>query len=397
MLANFFNSEDFRCSHSVSFSYRQSASYAEGFRRRVKHEMPVYPLAFPDLSKLSFLPGNFPLLGRRLITAMSRLLLAGPILMYEILVLFRLFKKISPDILHINNGGYPAALSARAAAIAGKLAGVPKILMTVNNMAVGYHLFSRWLEYPLDILVGRAVDLFITGSGAAAARLSFVLSLPENRVLAIHNGIAMRKQSAGAVATRQRLGLKKFGGVVFGVVAVMESRKGHQVLLEAIAKLSAENAIRDQDLIILIEGDGHLRQELVDFVYNHGLGHLVSFVGAEGNIVDFMSILDVLILPSIRDEDFPNVILEAMALGKPVIASRLAGTPEQLIEGVTGLLVEAGNVAQLSEAIVYLVNKPCVRNEMGLAALERFNDHFTSEIAIKNYVKMYSQLSVTRG
>ena len=327
---------------------------------------------------------------------MSRLLLSGPVLLYEILVLFRLFKKISPDILHINNGGYPGALSARAAAIAAKLAGVPNVLMVVNNMAVGYRLFSRRIEYPLDILIGKSVDLFVTGSAAAAARLSFVLNIPSGGVLAIHNGIDVRKSSASVVDTRQRLGLEKFEGVVLGIVAVMELRKGHQILLEAIAKLSVENKICNQGVTILIEGDGHLRRELINFVYNYKLGGLVKFVGVEKNIVDFMSILDVLILPSVQDEDFPNVILEAMALGKPVIASRLAGIPEQLVDGVTGVLVEPRNVDELGEAIVSLVNKPSLRNEMGHAASARFHDHFTSEIAINNYVNLYSQLSGTR-
>jgi glycosyltransferase involved in cell wall biosynthesis len=105
-----------------------------------------------------------------------------------------------------------------------------------------------------------------------------------------------------------------------------------------------------------------------------------------------MTALDVLILPSVQDEDFPNVILEAMSLAKPVIASRLAGTPEQVIEGVTGLLVGPRNVAQLGEAILQLIDNTSTRSSMGYAGLRRFNSYFTSQIALDNYSNLYTAL-----
>ncbi len=396
MLANFFNSEGFRQAHVVSFSYRQSVRYTLGFKQRVERDLPVYSIAFPDLSDFAKLPSGWPLLSKRLVMAFFRLLFTSPILVYEIVVLFRLFKKLDPDILHINNGGYPAALSARAAAIAGKLAGIPKVLMVVNNMADDYQRFSRWLDYPVDRLVGRSVDLFVTGSEVAAARLRSVLNLPKHQVIAVHNGISMRKANASVAVTRERLELGNFDGVIFGVVALLIPRKGHQVLLDAVLKLVAENRLAENEFKILIEGSGPLQQELINFVNIHKLARWVMFVGDEENVIDFMSALDVLILPSVQEEDFPNVILEAMALGKPVIATRLAGTPEQVIDGVTGLLVEPRNAVQLGEAICHLVDNPNIRYGMGRAAVGRFSDHFTSEIALDNYTNMYIKLFDTR-
>lgn len=392
MLVNFFNSEDFRQAHVISFSYRQSTSYTQGFKQRVKRDLPTYPVVFMELSDFIILPKGLPLLGRRLITAFLRLLLIGPLLIYEIVVLYLLFKKIQPDILHINNGGYPAALSARAAVIAGKLAGVKKVLMVVNNMAADYQRFSRWLDYPVDRVVARSVDLFITGSETAAVRLRDVLNLSMRQVMAIHNGVAMRSATASVAITRARLGLDNFEGVVFGVVALLIPRKGHQILLNAVLGLATESKLNDGNLRILIEGSGPLRQELIDFVNQHDLARWLTFVGDEENIADFMSALDVLILPSVQDEDFPNVILEAMSLGKPVIASRLAGTPEQVVDGVTGLLVEPRNVVQLGEAIYKLVVSKEMRNGMGRAALERFNCQFTSSKALSNYTNTYNSL-----
>lgn len=392
MLTNFFNSGELRQYYDISFSYRYSASYMQGFKQRVHRDLPVYPVRFPDLSDIALMLKVLPLLSRRLITALIWLLLTGPLLIYEIVVLYLLFKKISPDILHINNGGYPAALSARAATIAGKLAGIPKVLMVVNNMAVDYQRVSRWIEYPVDCIVARSVDQFITGSEAAAAKLRNVLSLPENKVKAIHNGISLRSTTASVAVTHKRLGLENFEGIIFGVVALLVPRKGHRVLLEAVLNLVGGNRENVQQFKLLIEGDGPLRQELSDFVKAHNLSRWVMFVGDEDNVVNFMSAIDVLILPSVQDEDFPNVILEAMALGKPVIASRLAGTPEQIIDGVTGLLVEARNNIQLGEAIAYMMDNQNVMYEMGRASLERFNGYFTSNKALGNYTNMYSLL-----
>jgi glycosyltransferase involved in cell wall biosynthesis len=392
MLANFFNSEEFRRAHLVSFSYRQSKRYEQGIKQRLHRSLPIYPVAFPDLSELTNLPNGFSLFRKWMIMVPARLLLTGPVLMYQVFILLRLFRELRPDILHINNGGYPAALSARAAVIASKLAGIPKVLMVVNNMAVGYQRFSRWPDYPLDRLISRSVDIFVTGSKAAAARLGTVLNLPAHKIMAIHNGIVPRRATACVAVTRERLGLDDFEGVIFGVVALLIPRKGHGILLEAISKLVDEKKINEKGLKILIEGEGPLLQELVEFAANHNLSDWVVFVGNEENIVDFMTAIDVLILPSVQDEDLPNVVLEAMSLGKPVISTSLAGIPEQVVHDVSGLLVEPRNVVQLAEAICYLKDNPNVRYEMGLAALERFNGYFTGKLALSNYENMYLKL-----
>ena len=166
--------------------------------------------------------------------------------------------------------------------------------------------------------------------------------------------------------------------------------------MEAILNLVEDGRLKYDNFKILIEGNGALRQNLVDFVNNHDLTRWVTFVGDENNIADFMSILDVLILPSVRDEDFPNVVLEAMALGKPVIASRLAGTSEQVINGVTGLLVEPRDVEQLGKAICYFIDNQNILPVMGCAALNQFNHCFTDKTALVNYSKMYIKLFETQ-
>jgi len=389
MLINFFNSEKFRKTHKVSFSYRYSVKYSQGVSLRLAHPLPIYPLNFLDFSDFSFFDSRFL---NKLVILLLRFLLTAPEFFYQIFTLFRLFRKIKPDILHVNNGGYPGALSARAAVLAAKLAGIPKVIMVVNNLALNYKKFSRILDYPVDFLIGKLTDLFITGSQAASLKMITVMKLPSIKVNAIHNGISLRKISYGNEAVKRRFGLENFSGVIFGVVALLVKRKGHQVLLDAIKNIISEHRVVDDNFKVLIEGEGPLLEELNEFVTENRLDNWITFVGVESNIFDFMSILDALILPSISHEDFPNVIIEAMALRKPVIASRLAGIPEQVSDDVTGILVEPQNRSELADAICYLIDHPVKRFEMGQAGFKKFKEKFTCEKALDNYSHIYTRL-----
>jgi glycosyltransferase involved in cell wall biosynthesis len=393
MLGNFFESPEIKVNFEISFSYRSSERYTEGLQRRVKGELKLDPLSFPDLdSDLSFQMRG-PKVVTQFCNSAIRILSIYPLFLYDVVLLHRLLMRTKPDILHVNSGGYPGALSTRAVVVAARWANIPVVLMVVNNLAVGYTRPSRWMDYPIDRWVARSVDLFITGSEAAANQLRFVLGLPKSRVKAIHNGVSVRPGSATLAETRDRLGLNKFKGVVFGVVALLIGRKGHRILLEAVAKMCDEDPAVVQEVKILIEGDGPLRAELAEFIDTHNLHDTIVLVGSEENVVDFMSALDVLILPSVQDEDFPNVILEAMSLGKPVIATRLAGTPEQVEDGVTGILVEPRNVDQLADAIKYLVRNENIRLEFGRSGLARYHNHFTQAMATANYLATYTQLA----
>jgi glycosyltransferase involved in cell wall biosynthesis len=397
MLAVLLNSDELKSTYNLSFSYRYSAEYVSGYAKRVHSTVPLYPFYFLNISDVSKLPMWIPLLGRRIIMKLIRLIIYWPLMVYEVFVLSRLFHKIKPDILHINNGGYPAALGARAAAIAGKITAIPRIIMVVNNLAVDYKNFSRWADFPVDRLVVKSVDLFITGSLAAANQLQSVLELPDHKITALHNGIPDRLRTEISCETRLRLGLGDFKGVIFGVVAILTPRKGHKVLFDAILNIRKQQINENSSFKVLIEGNGRLRDELVSFVKMNALNDYIQFVGEEKNITDFMASLDVLILPSVADEDFPNVVLEAMALAKPVVATRLAGMPEQVVDGETGFLVKPRNVEELAGAIMELCNNKALRSQMSQAAISKFEEKFTAEISVRNYMALYKSIMESRN
>ena len=107
---------------------------------------------------------------------------------------------------------------------------------------------------------------------------------------------------------------------------IINSKKRAQVLIRAIDKIFKKIS----NFIVLIEGYGVLKEDLEKEIKERGLEKFCKFVGVENNIFDFIAALDCLILPSIDKEDFPNVVLEAMALGKIVIASKFSGIIEQI-------------------------------------------------------------------
>lgn len=390
MIANFLNDVDH---NEISFSYVYSKEYQSGLRARVAAiSKDIYPLKF----KLINFMFNKPIPSDNLIVIffykILKLILTIP---YGAIVFSRLwflFYRIKPEVLHVNNGGYPGAFTCRIAPLAAKAAGIKHVVMVVNNLAVNYESIARLIQKPFDILVSNSVDRFVTGSIVAKERLSEVLSLKKEHVISIYNGVNLRTSNERKEATVHRLVNDESVGLVVGVISLLEKRKGHIVLLEAINYLSKNKLINEKQVLFLIEGKGDEYDRLTDYVSKSGISAYVRFIGHEKNIMNLMNIIDVLVLPSISNEDFPNVIIEAMGMGIPVIASRLAGTPEQVDIGKTGLLVEPKDVQGLAEALLILIKNEDLRKAMGRNSLIKFNKEFLSEVSLKKYYSLYDEL-----
>lgn len=391
MMANFLNDEMIHREFAVSFSYRWSKRYQTGLRQRVGEAMTAecYPIVAGNVFTLWGAKKGRVI--KTLVRALNYVLLVRYwIILWNMLVLCRAWHGRGIDVLHINNGGYPAALSCLSAAIAARLVGIRNVVMVVNNIAHQGRYWYWWLDRPLDYLVGRCVTRFVTGSSNAGGVLQSVLKLPGKKFTTLHNGIAVRETSETMAQTRARLGLEQ-GTMVFGMVALLEWRKGHRVLFNAVAELR-DMIPAERMPMFLIEGEGPERVALDDMVARLGIGKWVWFVGAERLIFNFVHALDVMLLPSVANEDFPNVVLEAMSLGKPVIASRIAGTPEQIDDGVTGSLVAPGDATALALKIASFVQDRARVAMMGARARDRFEREFTAKVAVSRYIDLYQEL-----
>jgi glycosyltransferase involved in cell wall biosynthesis len=179
------------------------------------------------------------------------------------------------------------------------------------------------------------------------------------------------------------------GRVVVVCVANLERRKGQEHLLRALASLREMPGPTPQ---IVLEGEGPDSSRLRALISDLGLERDALMPGRLAYVPDFMAAADVIVLPSVDQEDFPNVILEAMAYGKPVIASALAGIPEQVVDGETGVLVPPRDEKALAEALRKVAADATLRRQLGEAGKVRHAALYTAGAAASRWADVYRDL-----
>jgi len=200
------------------------------------------------------------------------------------------------------------------------------------------------------------------------------------RIRTIYYGVDLEKFKP-APASKRNLSL------VFGTVARLVEQKGHRYLLEAIAAVHGEMPQAKWRWA----GEGDLQSELQNRAAQLGLADAVEFLGRRSDVVDLLCVFDVFILPSLW-EGFPNVLLEAMACGLPVIATGVEGTVELVADQETGLIVEKENPSALAGAMRALATDRQRRLRMGAAGRRRVEEYFSLQKQIKEFESLFDQL-----
>jgi glycosyltransferase involved in cell wall biosynthesis len=215
----------------------------------------------------------------------------------------------------------------------------------------------------LDILIGAGVD--------------------RQKIRLIHSGID--PVSLCALPARP---VSRDSAYVLGCLGGLDPRKGQSELLSALAILKA----RKLKFACVIGGSGPLRADLEKQAADQGLRDSVEFLGFVADVPGFFAAIDIFVMPS-RFEGLGVAVLEAMAAGKAVVASRVGGLTESVVDGETGLLVPKGDVTALAEAIAALLQEPARANEMGRQGRARVLEYFTLEqMAQKNEAFYYQML-----
>ncbi len=383
MISVIMNNRDKFTEADIHFFYRQNKLYTSGLASRLSSSENVHPLKLLNLSGF-FLGNNDPVRKNlRRIMHLIRLLLLPLIIVQNFYVLYRHFRATRPDVLLLNNGGYPGAMSTRIAAVVANFVGVNSICMVVNNTAIPYTSFFRRIGLKFDQKVAQSVDLFITGSEPAGLALEQVLGVRGHQRRVFHNCIE-RKRFEALLDHKP-----KNDKVVFANIALLERRKGHIVLFQAVLNLIRRRPELRDSFLINVDGVGREQETLYHFIQEHNLGDIIVFLGATANIGTVYRDCDVFVLPSISNEDLPNVISEALLFGKPVIASKIAGIPHQVIDGLNGYLVEPGSVEQLSFAIENCIDNREHLEFMGAKSKEIFEEKFSVEAALANYIEIF--------
>ncbi|MDB4229122.1 glycosyltransferase [Paracoccaceae bacterium] len=287
-----------------------------------------------------------------------------------------------PDIVHINNGGYPGADSCRMMAIASGMLRVKKIVFTVNNMAVARnHILDRFL----DTLVNKYVNYFVTASHAAARQLVNVRQIGDRKIQAIPNAVLFDEMNVDVCVDFKEEFNVPDNTLIIGSAGLLTKRKGYDILIKAAHLLPKDIIWR-----IYIFGDGEERDSLEKLIVEYSLVSRVFLPGFRESIQSYVKSFDIFVMSSVRNEDMPNAINEAMLLGKPIIGTNTSGIPEQIEDGISGYLATAGDIGDLAEKIneVLCLNEAEL-SEMGERSHNKYIKSFSYELAMRKYLDIY--------
>ncbi len=302
------------------------------------------------------------------------------------LLLANAFRRIRPSCLHLHG-----SRSGLAGTLAARVARIRPVVYTAHAFAFRRRLPPpiHWAAVQAETLTCRLADRVICLSqgdlGEAAAR-----GIPTSRFTVIPNGVS----SASFMAARARRG--EFGWdatvPVVGMISRLVPQKDPLTFLR-MAQLVAE-AI--PDVRFLLVGDGPLRPTVEHAVKAMGLDRRVIVAGLRDDVAALLQTMDVVVLTSLW-EGLPLTLLEAMAASKPVVATRVQGSTEVVVEGETGFLVPPEQPAQIALAVVNLLRDPALRQRMGRKGYERVERSFSVERMVDATVGVYRALLRNQG
>ncbi len=198
----------------------------------------------------------------------------------------------------------------------------------------------------------RAPAAVITTSRDISELLHRSLGVPQERLHAIPTGVSLTDFALRGpdpdLTARLKLPTEAF---VFGTVSVLRSWKGHLYLLEALKHLREEGL----EVVLLIVGDGPYRPVIEEKIQQLGLGEQVRLVGHQDRVPKWLALMDAFVMASYAHEGVPQVLLQALAMGKPVVATRTGGIPEVIVPEETGLLAPPRDSQALAQAMSRLL------------------------------------------
>jgi glycosyltransferase involved in cell wall biosynthesis len=279
--------------------------------------------------------------------------------------------------------GLKAELLGRLAA---RLTGVPVVISGVWGINTWRNRYQHWLDRSTSSLT----DLYIANSEAARQEVIQRVGIPADKVIVIHNGIAFEQYNSRFDAG-EKYGLDGAGPVV-GTLAGLLPLKGHGDIIEAVPVIAA----RFPDVRFLFIGRDYMRGRLQRLVGERGLERYVTFTDFCPDVRPLLAVCDLFLLPS-TSESAPVSILEAMAMRLPVVATRVGGVPELVLDGETGLLIPPRDPQALAEAVISLLENPARAGEMGRAGRRRVEQFFTLERMVAGIEEVYDRLLLAKN
>jgi len=293
----------------------------------------------------------------------------------------RLLRRGHFDIVHVHS--FRTELGANLFARLSRP--VPRIVRTVHNIDE-FYVSSHYAT--LANVSARGLDRMVAISDAVREYLCQEAGLPPDKIVRIYYGIDPTPYCPDRAASVPTRASAPAAGPVIGVIARLAPQKGHRVLIDAIPAI----AERFPDLRVRFVGHEALStvDELRAYARDRGVADRILFEGFRA-AAEVLPDLDVFVLPSLW-EGFGLVLVEAMAAGRPIVASSVGPIPEVVVDGVTGLLVPPGDPAALASTIVRLLEDPDLATALGRAGLARVEAEFRLDSMIARTQALYEEL-----
>ncbi|MBU7008216.1 glycosyltransferase [Phosphitispora fastidiosa] len=289
----------------------------------------------------------------------------------------------------VHTHGVRANLIGRLAA---RRAGVSRVVTTVHSVL--HFDYPRRLDRFVNTLCENLTRRFTSRFIAVSEMLREQLvreGIPGDRITTVYNGLELGQYNPllSGQTVREELGLSP-DQTVAGIIARLHPVKGHDSLLEAMARVAPDFP----DLALLVVGSGLERQRLEQAAEGLGIKDKVIFTGFRSDVPEVIAALDFLVLSS-QSEGLGLIVMEAMAMQKPVLATRVGGIPEVVTSGQDGLLVPPGDSEALAQGIKTLVGNRELASQLAAAARLTIEAKFTAEKMGADTAALYQKMTET--
>lgn len=344
--------------------------------RRAGLDVSIYPLVRGGVLEPQLIASGVPVLGtNRGNSRFARITRAGYSLRQAVV-------RLQPDIVHFF---LPESYIVGSLA----LAGLPNLIRVMSRRSLSKYQFRHPLIFRVERLLHGTVDKLIANSSAVAAELIEECKNP-NKVRVIHNGYAVGPLPDAEVrlARRRQLGISQDEFVII-TIANLIAYKGHSELLCAIGQ--AQEMLRSPWRLLVVGGDKGIRSNLIRQARELGIAENVDWLGERLDAQDLIDAADLGILAS-YEEGFSNSLIEKMAHGLPVIATRAGGNIDAVVDGESGVIVPVRDADALGAAIVKMYEDPSLRRRLGNNARLRIERLFSLNDCVKKYLNLYQGL-----
>jgi len=304
---------------------------------------------------------------------------------FPVMRLAKMFRELRPDIVHTRAWGTIDGV------MAARVAGVRRVIHGEHGRHAADPEGRNRKRILLRKCLSPMIDRFTTVSDDLKRWLTETVGIAPQKIVRIHNGVDTERFSlSGRDVARHELGLDA-SVIAIGTVARLDPVKDHGSLLRAFASIRQSGA----PVCLVIVGDGSMRHHIESQIRDLRIGDRVRLLGERQDVAKLLTAFDVFSLTSIA-EGMSNTILEAMACGLPVVATRVGGNPELVEHHVNGQLVKVGDVRDIASAFQSYVDNANLRRDHARNARRIAEQKFGLERMAAQYAQLYQALGRTR-